>query len=87
MQVFRTESKISNFLIEIEIHRSYEGHVKSAYEILLAQLNKEHSEIRYSALQIVDALFHRSHVFRDLLLDEFQQFYELVLGKSISVCV
>lgn len=50
--------------------------------MLLAQLKKEHSEVRYSALLIVDCLFERSGKFRELLLEEFQPFFELVLGKK-----
>jgi UV-stimulated scaffold protein A len=46
------------------------------------KLIEPHSEIRYSALQITDALFQRSHRFRELLLDEFQIFFELVLGTG-----
>ena len=53
-----------------------------SYQILINHLQKEHSEIRYSTLQIIDCLFQRSHVFRELILDEFQQFFELVLGNS-----
>ena len=46
----------------------------------MTQLNKDHSEIRYSAFQIIDALFLRSHVFRELVLDNIQTIFELVLG-------
>ncbi len=48
----------------------------------MAQLNKEHSEVRYSAFQIIDCLFLRSHVFRELILDEFQMLFELVLETN-----
>jgi hypothetical protein len=53
---------------------------KYSYEILMTQLNKNHSEIRYSAIQIIDAIFLRSHVFRELVLDNIQTIFELVLG-------
>ena len=53
---------------------------KYSYEILITQLNKNHSEIRYSAIQIIDAIFLRSHVFRELILDNIQTIFELVLG-------
>ena len=46
----------------------------------MTQLNKNHSEIRYSAIQIIDAIFLRSHVFRELILDNIQTIFELVLG-------
>ncbi len=50
----------------------------------MTQLNKEHSEVRYSAFQIIDCLFQRSHVFRELLLDDFQNFFELVLETDVD---
>ena len=47
--------------------------------MLMKKFNEEHSQVRYSALQIVDCLFQRSHTYRELILDEFQAFFELVL--------
>lgn len=54
------------------------------FEILFTQLKKDHSEIRFAALKIIDVLFQRSHKFRQILLDDFQQFFELVLETNID---
>ncbi|KAL7983972.1 hypothetical protein Chor_004512 [Crotalus horridus] len=45
----------------------------------MSQLNQEHAEIRLSAFQIVDQLFARSHLFRTLLVSNFQEFLELTV--------
>lgn len=45
----------------------------------MTQLNKEHAEIRFSAFQIVDELFTRSHQFRALIISNFQEFLELTV--------
>jgi len=55
--------------------------VEYCYRLLIAQLAKHHSEIRYSTFQIIDQLFNRSHHFRTLLLDDFNQLIEKCLGK------
>ena len=52
--------------------------------MLIVQLKKEHSEIRYSALQLVDCLFQRSHTFRELLLDELNSFFEYILETNVD---
>ncbi|CAF1031317.1 unnamed protein product [Brachionus calyciflorus] len=62
--------------------KTSEENLKLSYEILNTQIKKEHSEIRYAALQIIDCLFQRSHSFRELLLDDFQVFFELVLETN-----
>ncbi|XP_056004926.1 UV-stimulated scaffold protein A-like isoform X3 [Ostrea edulis] len=54
-------------------------YVKEAYHMLVIQLQKEHSEIRLSAFQMIDELFNRSHMFRDLLLSDLQTFLELTV--------
>jgi hypothetical protein len=69
-----------NILI-LNLYRSNESNIQICHEILLTQLNKEHSEIRYAAIQIIDMLFQRSNFFRELILEEFQEFFELVLGR------
>jgi hypothetical protein len=56
-------------------------YVKEAYHMLLTQLEKEHSEIRLSAFQMIDELFNRSHVFRELMLSDLQTFLELTVGR------
>ncbi|XP_067374890.1 UV-stimulated scaffold protein A isoform X2 [Channa argus] len=52
------------------------GHV---YHTVMSQLNQEHAEIRLSAFQIASELFTRSHHFRTLLVDNFQEFLELTV--------
>jgi len=42
-------------------------------------LNQKHSEIRLSAFNIVKELFQRSHLFRELVIANFQQLWNLVL--------
>ncbi|KAL3863835.1 hypothetical protein ACJMK2_005563 [Sinanodonta woodiana] len=54
-------------------------YVKHAYHQVLIQLKKEHAEIRLSAFQMMDELFNRSHQFRELLINDFQDFLELVV--------
>lgn len=46
--------------------------------MVMLQLRKEHAEIRLSAFQIANELFFRSHVFRELLISDFQKFSQLV---------
>ncbi|XP_065591968.1 UV-stimulated scaffold protein A isoform X2 [Cyrtonyx montezumae] len=64
------------------ICRSEEGHVSHAYRLLLARLREEHAEMRFSAFQIVQELFSRSHRFRTLLVSDFQEFLELTVGVN-----
>ncbi|GAA6218709.1 UV-stimulated scaffold protein A [Lates japonicus] len=49
------------------------------YHLVMNQLNQEHCEIRLSAFQIASELFSRSHHFRTLLVDNFQEFLELTV--------
>lgn len=49
------------------------------YHSVMSQLNQEHAEIRLSAFQIASELFSRSHHFRMLLVDNFQEFLELTV--------
>ena len=44
----------------------------------MSHLVKKHAEIRLSAFQVANELFHRSHVFRELLISDFQKFTRLV---------
>lgn len=53
----------------------------------MAQLAKPHSEIRFSTCQIIDQLFHRSHHFRTLLLEDFNFLIEKCLGKSFFMII
>ncbi|XP_053180475.1 UV-stimulated scaffold protein A isoform X2 [Scomber japonicus] len=53
--------------------------IDHVYHTLMSQLNQEHAEIRLSAFQITSELFTRSHHFRTLLVDNFQEFLELTV--------
>lgn len=55
-------------------------YVVELYRLVIKQLKKKHAEIRYSAFQICDEIFRRSHCFRELLLKDFMQFIDLALG-------
>lgn len=54
-----------------------EEFVNHAFHVLMMQIEKKHSEIRYSSLLVIHELFKRSHIFRKLLLSNFQNFLEL----------
>ncbi|CAL8264307.1 unnamed protein product [Lota lota] len=59
-----------------KLSNDYVDHV---YYSVMAQLDKEHAEIRLSAFQIASELFSRSHQFRIRLVDNFQEFLELTV--------
>ena len=61
-----------------------EQNVVLAFEAVLAQLSKSHSVVRMNCLQVVDQLFHRSHRFRTLLIENFHQFSILTLGYEAN---
>ena len=60
-------------------YRSSNAYIERAFDILMVQLAKPHSEIRLSAFQISNELFMRSHVFRELLVSKFQQLLEVTI--------
>lgn len=57
-------------------------YVVELYRLVTKQLKKKHCEIRFSAFQICDEIFRKSHCFRELLLKDFLQFVDLVLGLN-----
>ncbi|XP_015718343.1 UV-stimulated scaffold protein A [Coturnix japonica] len=65
-----------------KICRSSDEHLSHAYHLLLTRLHEEHAEIRFSAFQIIQELFSRSHHFRTLLISNFQEFLELTVGTD-----
>ncbi|KAM6269443.1 UV-stimulated scaffold protein A isoform 2-T2 [Porphyrio hochstetteri] len=65
-----------------KICKSSEEHISHAYHLLMTRLNEEHAEVRFSAFQIVQELFTRSHQFRTLIISDFQDFLELTVGIS-----
>ena len=52
--------------------RSDESLLQPLYETLMKQLEKDHSEIRLSAFQVIIEIFERSHKFRCLIVDSLQ---------------
>uniref|UniRef100_A0A667XF32 UV-stimulated scaffold protein A n=1 Tax=Myripristis murdjan TaxID=586833 RepID=A0A667XF32_9TELE len=54
------------------------------YHSVMSQLNQDHAEIRLSAFQIARELFSRSHHFRNLLVDNFQEFLELTVETDLE---
>uniref|UniRef100_A0A8C3RIE8 UV-stimulated scaffold protein A n=1 Tax=Cyanoderma ruficeps TaxID=181631 RepID=A0A8C3RIE8_9PASS len=63
-----------------KICKSSEEHISLAYHLLVTRLQEEHAEMRFSAFQVVQELFARSHHFRTLLIANFQEFLELTVG-------
>ncbi len=64
------------------ICKSSDENVRHLYRMVMTQLEKRHSEIRLSALQIINEIFLRSHAFRELLVDDFQKFLKLTIGVN-----
>ncbi|KAG0325574.1 hypothetical protein BGZ99_000457 [Dissophora globulifera] len=62
------------------ICKKSDTNVKIAYELLMIQLQRKHSQIRYSSTQLIAELFQRSHVFRDLLVADYSIFLQLTVG-------
>ncbi|KAM9412815.1 UV-stimulated scaffold protein A [Salvelinus alpinus] len=54
-------------------------YIEHFYHLTMTQLAQEHAEIRLSAFQMVSELFTRSHHFRVLLVDNFQEFLDLTV--------
>ncbi|KAM8910201.1 UV-stimulated scaffold protein A isoform 2-T4 [Spinachia spinachia] len=53
--------------------------IDHVYHLVISQLNQQHAEVRLSAFQIASELFSRSHHFRTLVVDNFQEFLELTV--------
>ncbi|KAF8773733.1 UV-stimulated scaffold protein A like protein [Argiope bruennichi] len=64
------------------ICKASDRNVNYCYYALMTQLRKEHSEIRYSVLLIINELFCRSSVFKKLLIVDFEEFLELVVESN-----
>ncbi|XP_056410797.1 UV-stimulated scaffold protein A [Hyla sarda] len=62
-----------------KICKSSDEHIRHVYHLLMTQLTQDHAEIRLPAFQIVSELFSRSHLFRTLLISNFQEFLELTV--------
>ncbi|XP_029111644.1 UV-stimulated scaffold protein A isoform X2 [Scleropages formosus] len=62
-----------------KICKTSSDYIDHFYHLIMRQLAQEHAEIRFSALQMVNELFSRSHHFRTLLVSNFQGFLELTV--------
>ncbi|ESO01923.1 hypothetical protein HELRODRAFT_140459, partial [Helobdella robusta] len=73
------ESKCKHFK---NLCKASNENVRRSFCFLWSQLEKNHSEVRRSSVQLIDILFMRSAIFRDLLLNNMQEFVELTLGTN-----
>ncbi|CAN6483430.1 unnamed protein product [Victoria cruziana] len=60
--------------------RSSDENVRTAAEALMEVMKKNHSQVRYLALLLVDELFMRSKLFRSCVVVDFNQFLCLSVG-------
>nr|XP_015200496.1 PREDICTED: UV-stimulated scaffold protein A isoform X2 [Lepisosteus oculatus] len=67
-----------------KICKSSDEYIDHVYHLIMTQLSQQHAEIRLSAFQIASELFTRSHHFRTLLVNNFQQFLELTVETDPS---
>lgn len=58
--------------------------LEEAFRLMYSQLEKDHSEIRLAAVLLIDEFFQRSHLFRTLLLEKFDEFLELAAGTNFD---
>nr|CAB3267583.1 UV-stimulated scaffold protein A-like [Phallusia mammillata] len=56
-----------------------DDNLRHCFQLIISQLHKDHAEVRLSAFQIVNELFMRSHLFRQLLLDMFNEYMDLTM--------
>uniref|UniRef100_A0A1B6EA27 UV-stimulated scaffold protein A C-terminal domain-containing protein n=1 Tax=Clastoptera arizonana TaxID=38151 RepID=A0A1B6EA27_9HEMI len=66
----------------INLCKISEKYVQQAYHLIISDLEKNHSEIRYSAFQLCDDLFRRSSCFRSLIVSDMQHIFELSLETN-----
>ncbi|OVA00955.1 Protein of unknown function DUF2043 [Macleaya cordata] len=60
--------------------RSSDSEIELAVETLMEKMKKNHSQVRYLALLIINELFMRSKLFRSLLVVNFDHFLSLSIG-------
>lgn len=60
--------------------RSSDNNVHAAVGFLMDIMNKNHSQVRYLAVLIIDELFSRSKLFRGLWVQRFERFLLLSVG-------
>eukprot|EP01137_Pigoraptor_chileana_P028272 Opistho-2@11970 len=62
--------------------RASDAELRKAFFLLMARIQEPHSQVRLSGVLIIGELFVRSHLFRQLLVDEFQQLIQLCVGRE-----
>ncbi|PIA34767.1 hypothetical protein AQUCO_03700201v1 [Aquilegia coerulea] len=62
------------------VARYSDSEIQLAFDTLMQKMEKEHSQVRYLALLIIDELFMRSKLFRSLFVVNFDQFLILSVG-------
>ncbi|KAF5182366.1 Uv-stimulated scaffold protein a-like protein [Thalictrum thalictroides] len=62
------------------VARYSDSEIQLAFDTLMQKMEKEHSQVRYLALLIIDELFMRSKLFRSLLVVNFDQLLILSVG-------
>ncbi|XP_055337299.1 UV-stimulated scaffold protein A-like [Paramacrobiotus metropolitanus] len=60
------------------ICRQSDEYVKEAFRLLWEHLSQEHAEMRWSAFLLIRELFDRSHCFRELLIENLNDYMVLV---------
>ncbi|XP_008783200.2 UV-stimulated scaffold protein A homolog [Phoenix dactylifera] len=60
--------------------RSSDDEIHAAVDSLMEHMKKQHAQVRFLAVLIVDELFMRSKLFRSLLVVNFDQFLSLSIG-------
>ncbi|KAF9601103.1 hypothetical protein IFM89_017008 [Coptis chinensis] len=67
------------------VRYSHHSETQLAFDSLMHQMEKDHSQVRYLALLIIDELFMRSKLFRSMLVVKFDQFLSLSVGFRRSL--
>ncbi|KZV57681.1 UV-stimulated scaffold protein A [Dorcoceras hygrometricum] len=60
--------------------RSSDSELRCAAQTLLSLMKRDHSQVRYLALLIIDELFMRSKLFRTLMVENLDQLLSLSIG-------
>ena len=74
---------IENIFIEtlsLPSFRTNDMYVQLVYDRLMRDVATKHSEVRLSSFQIIDQLFQRSHIFRQLVTSDCQKL--ITLGEE-----
>ncbi|KAK4418507.1 UV-stimulated scaffold protein A [Sesamum alatum] len=60
--------------------RYSDAHLRLAAQTLMSLMKRDHSQVRYLALLIIDELFMRSKLFRNLVVENLDQLLSLSVG-------